>query len=139
MAQNKIPKCISQVKELEAENGRLHRQVASLEAAAAEQGRSHATLETQASSSVRQTECQRRNRCIAAVHRMHDLVSSAHKSNRGLVQLDAAKAALATAEEQLGTLKAADGRQKLDLENVRRGASEVQQQRDALADERCAA
>lgn len=85
------------------------------------------------------TECQRRNKCIAAVHRMHDLVSSAHKSNRGLVQLDAAKAALATAEEQLGTLKAADGRQKLDLENVRRGASEVQQQRDALADERCAA
>ncbi len=63
----------------------------------------------------------------------------AHNSNHGLVQLDAATAALETAEDQLGTLKAADGRQKLDLEKVRQGASEVQQQRDALAAERCAA
>jgi hypothetical protein len=131
------PNGFSQVKELETENGRLHRQVASLEAAAAEQGKSHATLETQASSSV--TSHQRIDQCIGAVQRMLTLVEGVHKSKHGLVQLDEATAALATAEEQLGSLKALHGRQKLQLDGAERGASEVQQQRDALAKERCAA
>jgi hypothetical protein len=59
MASNES-ECIPQVKELESENGQLHRRLASLEAAAAEQGRSHAALETQASLSVC-TTCYQRN------------------------------------------------------------------------------
>lgn len=82
---------------------------------------------------------QRINQCIAAVHTTHHLFGCAHKSVHGLVQLDEATAALATAEEQLGSLKALHGRQKLQLDGAERGASEVQQQRDALAEERYAA
>lgn len=53
-------------------------------------------------------------------------------------QLKEKAAALAEAEGRVNQLKAADARQRLDLEGAQRSAHEVQQQRDALATEKCA-